>query len=483
MNFTAASTVKDIKDYTGPIDASADLKEVKKCELLKYINHLRTSLTAKIEVIDELKETFTETLKGVTNATASMISKTQELQSTITEIKVKHKSVVPDTRNDQVEPDLVEAEPYISLKEDVLPEELYKDLYENVLPDLNYKTMGDGQRDVCYFGKYNYRYKGGNHDPAPFPPPIKKFMDEILKSCEPNVEASVMVTRYNNQDNYCPSHSDNEWAIGPNSNILTTSFGDLRDIEFEKIGNPGKKVTLPLPPNSLLSFSRASQEHWRHAIPKSTTPKEPRYSLTVRFNSPYNINSTLIIGDSNTKYINFGEGPNCLGKWVPGERIQASRINDIPVPENITPHRNIIIHTGVNDINRFNPKPAEQLGCELQQKIAAILKSYPRTKIFLSPALPTRSYELNNKISDFNERIVSLTKTHHNIILINNTMFLDSNTFLLKDEYSSKRYNDLIHLGGMGVRSFAMSLKSYIMGKNQHIRTSMNYNQAYYSSS
>ena len=482
MNFTAASTAKDIKDYTGAIDASADLKEVKKCELLKYINHLRTSLTAKIEVIDELKETFAETLKGITTATTSMIDKTQELQNTITEVKQKNVSTVPGTsiRNEN-DLNTVEAEPYNSLSENALPEELYKDIYENVLPGLNYKTMGDGQRDVCYFGKYNYRYKGGNHDPAPYPPQIKQFLDEILKSCD--VEASVMVSRYNDQDSYCPSHSDNEWTLAPNSDILTVSFGDLRDMEFEKIGNPGRKITLPLPANSLLSFSRASQEHWRHAIPKSATVKGPRYSLTVRINSPYNINSTLIIGDSNTKYINFGEGPNCLGKWVPGERIQAGRIKDIPVPEKLAPYRNIIIHTGVNDVNRFNSKPANQLGSELQQKVVAILKTYPRTKIFLSPALPTRSYELNNKVSDYNEQIVSLTKTHHNIILIDNEIFLDSNTYLLKEEYSSKRYNDLVHLGGMGVRSFAMSLKSYVMGKNQHIRNSMNYNQAFYSSS
>ena len=90
---------------------------------------------------------------------------------------------------------------------------------------------------------------------------------------------------------------------------------------------------------------------------------------------------------------------------------------------------------------------------------------------------------MNNKVSDYNEQIVSLTKTHHNIILIDNEIFLDNNTYLLKEEYSSKRYNDLVHLGGMGVRSFAMSLKSYVMGKNQHIRNSMNYNQAFHSSS
>ena len=356
----------------------------------------------------------------------AVTSKLDNLQDSITQIKQNNVYAIPDTFiKSEEEAQLVEAKPYSSLTEDVLTAELYKEIYETVLPDLNYKTIGDGQRDVCHFGRYKYRYKGGNHDPAPFPPAIEKFLEEIfkLKSHEPGVEASVMVSRYTDQDNYCPSHSDNEWTIGPKSEILTVSFGDLRDMEFERIGDPDTKVTLPLPANSLLSFSRASQEKWRHAIPKSAVPTGPRYSLVVRFDAPYNLNSTLIIGDSNTKQINFGDGPNCLGKWVPGERIQASRISDIPAPDNIAPYRNIIIHTGVNDVNRSNPKPAEELGNELKQKVVAINRAYPRTKIFLSPALPTRSYELNNKIVKFNEQIVSLSETHHNIRLINNYSF------------------------------------------------------------
>ena len=292
---------------------------------------------------------------------------------------------------------------------------------------------------------------------------------------------SCLASKYKDGQHYCPAHSDNEKSIAPASDIFTLSIGVDRDIIYTHIKN-GVKKTQKLSDNTLLVFSRASQEYWKHEIPKDDEVTGVRYSLTFRYNTPYEINSTLIIGDSNTRHINFGDGPNTLGKWVPGSRIKASRVKDIPSATDILPYRNVIIHTGVNDINVFNPVRADVLARELERKCSDIHKRYPTTKIFLSPALPTKDYNLNMRISDFNEHVVSLSKKHHNLILIDNSIFLDSHTALLKDDYHSMRHGDLLHLGKHGLRRFAVSLKSYVLGKSLNIHRSLNYRQAFVDS-
>ena len=40
---------------------------------------------------------------------------------------------------------------------------------------------------------------------------------------------------------------------------------------------------------------------------------------------------------------------------MPGKRVKVGHIDAIPDPEKIGPYRNIVIHTGINNIN-CNPK-------------------------------------------------------------------------------------------------------------------------------
>ena len=122
----------------------------------------------------------------------------------------------------------------------------------------------------------------------------------------------------------------------------TTSSNDTESLEVE------------LPHNSMLRFSRKSQEDWKHSIIPDEAVTTRRYSITLRHVKPHFINSLLIIGDSNTEPLKFGTSKGCFGAWVPGERMKAGRIKDIPAPDNLYPFRNLIIHAGINDINRQN---------------------------------------------------------------------------------------------------------------------------------
>ena len=101
--------------------------------------------------------------------------------------------------------------------------------------------------------------------------------------------------------------------------------------------------------------------------------------------------------------------------------------------------------------------------------------------MFLSPVLPTKSPELNKKIWQVNEGIVQLSKKHHNLILVDNSIFAN-NFDCLRPEYGCyMNQRDILHLGKAGIKVFAESLKSYVMGKNLNITKSLNYDTAYKS--
>ena len=69
------------------------------------------------------------------------------------------------------------------------------------------------------------------------------------------------------------------------------------------------------------------------------------------------MNSTLIIEGSNVKHLNFGNDKFQFGKWMPGRKVFAPKIEHIPEPKEMGPFRNIIFHTGINDIRLQNRRP------------------------------------------------------------------------------------------------------------------------------
>lgn len=64
---------------------------------------------------------------------------------------------------------------------------------------------------------------------------------------------------------------------------------------------------------SLYVMSVASQALWRHRIEKCDAFTGRRFSITLRTVDEKFRKSTVILGVSNTKYINFGEGNGSLG--------------------------------------------------------------------------------------------------------------------------------------------------------------------------
>ena len=216
-----------------------------------------------------------------------------------------------------------------------MEEELELEFTES-FEEMPFEEIAGGQREVSYSGEHKYVYTGGTHEPAPHPDSIKKVINKITNAYPGAVIKSCLVSKYLDGTKFCPEHSDDEKSLDPTSSIFTLSIGDDRPMEFTQIGNKGNKKTVLLHNNSLLVSSRKSQAYWKHAIPANDSVK-PRYSLTFRCNSPFFLNSTVIFGDSNTKYLKFGEGEGTFGRWMPGERIKTQCINDIPAVRDTLP--------------------------------------------------------------------------------------------------------------------------------------------------
>ena len=108
--------------------------------------------------------------------------------------------------------------------------------------------------------------------------------------------------------------------------------------------NAGNTKELQLHDRSVLVTSRFAQDFWLHEI-KQDDSAGVRYSFTFRHIAPHFINSTIILGDSNTERIKFGTERGTLGAWLPGRRVKAGHIEAIPDAIKIGPFRNIVLHT------------------------------------------------------------------------------------------------------------------------------------------
>lgn len=96
----------------------------------------------------------------------------------------------------------------------------------------------------------------------------------------------VLINRYENGDQYIGYHRDDEKELGSEPNIVGVSFGAEREIYFKphkfiphKMKDPTK---LKLEHGSVFVMHHPTNVHWKHSIPKKSTIKTPRISLTFR---------------------------------------------------------------------------------------------------------------------------------------------------------------------------------------------------------
>ncbi len=168
------------------------------------------------------------------------------------------------------------------------------------------------------------------------------------------------------------------------------------------------------------------------------------------------LKSTVIIGDSNTRFLKFGTGQGTFGQNIPGKRIEALHINKIN-PLDCCGFQNIFIHCGVNDIKSYTINSRDKLSSkftELKGIIDQILILCPTSKVYVSPILPTKSRDINLRASQFNELLLNFrgNMMHYKFDTLNFNEFVNNSGYLHEDYGRYWNPEDQLHLGSKGIR-------------------------------
>lgn len=351
-------------------------------------------------------------------------------------------------------------------------------------------------RSVASFGE-DYHYAGRpDNNVKDIPQPIQKVIALIQEELKQFTSAptinQVIVNRYKDGSSFLPKHSDNEQEIKPDSQIFTVSLGCARSMMFRdesrKSGKEDRDTELEVSDGSIYIMSQPSQSFWSHRMDASEEQdSQERVSLTFRTVGGNYKNSTVIIGDSNTKHLRFSSGQakekGTFGYMLPGKRIEAFHLRSVN-PEDCIGYQNVILHCGINDIrNRSpgrlptDPEPAdvEAHFDILRKKVLDIKALCPRIAIFVSPILPTKSENLNRRVVEFNEHLDQFMIHDHRsegIRSFNMNPLADRKTGLLREDFGvydtqNSCYNkrDSLHLGKSGIRLLAKTFRDGVLRK------------------
>ena len=359
--------------------------------------------------------------------------------------------------------------------EEHTPEFISKELESELnsfLDTENFKTIKNGWSAVDYGELYKYTGSPKSEKTPPIPDPIKKVVELICSKFENCDINQCTVNKYVDSSAVLSEHSDGEDTIKPESNIFTVSLGSLRSIIFRDVTTGVEKVVTP-ETRSIYIMSQPSQVLWTHRMdagdPRNIV-KNVRYSLTFRCVGSTYKNSCIILGDSNTKHLKFGNTAGSFRDQMPGKRAQALTIADVN-PASCIGYRNIVIHVGINNLkstkipmlygDRMNVNVYEQFN-SLKEKIDYIRSLCKKSNIVVSPILPTKIDWLNQRAMEFNQYLFEYLCTV-NIRNLDFNTFLDTNWAKLDECYGCYNSEDKIHLGRNGIRTLAKLIKDAIL--------------------
>jgi alkylated DNA repair dioxygenase AlkB len=124
-----------------------------------------------------------------------------------------------------------------------------------------------------------YRWSGIVQHPQPWTYTLLAIKGRIEAETQSSYN-SVLLNLYRSEQDSVSWHSDAEACLDPV--IASVSLGAARAFQFRNIENPKQKYALDLPHGSLLLMRGETQQHWKHRIPKASTPFAPRINLTFR---------------------------------------------------------------------------------------------------------------------------------------------------------------------------------------------------------
>lgn len=344
------------------------------------------------------------------------------------------------------------------------------------------KFNSEGGRQVKAFGE-PYKYNGSKGETDEFPEVIKELLNHLnTEYCIETPQLnSCLINKFDSPQSSLSEHSDDEMSIAPESSIFTVSLGDTCNINFREV-HSGAESTHQCSDRSLYIMTRRSQEHYKHSILPGQI-ENVRYSLTFRCVSWRYRNSTILLGDSNTGKLKFGEEKGTFGKATPGKRVWVPTIDKID-PNVTTGYSNIVILCGINDIRHSNVRTQADIHniyLEFKRKIELIQHVNKRARIIICPLLPTRLVNITKKVDYFNTLILNdLIGKHFNISLVPGFVdFIDQNDLLHRK--FCREEGDYLHLNLFGTNVLGNKIKTEIFNRKSKRRNGGDTNGRLYS--
>jgi alkylated DNA repair dioxygenase AlkB len=132
----------------------------------------------------------------------------------------------------------------------------------------------------AWHGDGQYVYSGIRLEPSPWTPDLL-----ILKGVAEDIAGesfnSVLINLYRDGRDSVAWHADDEPSLGRDPVIASLSLGAVRRFQLQH-KTTGLRIDLDLPHGSCLVMAGPTQHHWRHQIPKTRRPVDPRINLTFR---------------------------------------------------------------------------------------------------------------------------------------------------------------------------------------------------------
>lgn len=127
----------------------------------------------------------------------------------------------------------------------------------------------------------DYTYSGIAHLAQPWTPELAALRDRVgrLASVEFN---SVLCNLYRDGHDGVDWHADDEVEFGREPVIASVSLGATRRFELRRHDDPSVRLGTELHNGDVLIMRGATQQLWRHRVPKTRSSVRERINLTFR---------------------------------------------------------------------------------------------------------------------------------------------------------------------------------------------------------
>lgn len=137
-------------------------------------------------------------------------------------------------------------------------------------------------REVAWFADANipYHYSGTVKQAVTWTPELAELKAQI-ENITGFTFNSCLANLYHHGGEGMGWHSDDEKSLVKHAAIASISLGAERMFSFRH-KHDAETISLLLENGSLLVMKDETQDHWKHALPKSAKIREPRINLTFR---------------------------------------------------------------------------------------------------------------------------------------------------------------------------------------------------------